>query len=48
MVPDVHLLIVEKHTVDSLDSTVGSVGSLVMNEAVAFGTTVFISGDFAR
>jgi hypothetical protein len=44
---DVDLLVVEKHTVDSLDGAFGGLGGLIMDEAVPFRSAVFIRGDFA-
>jgi hypothetical protein len=48
MVSDIHFLVVEKHAIDSLDCTVRGFSCLVMDEPVAFGTAVFVSGHFAR
>ena len=35
VVPDIHLFVIEQHAIDGLDSTVGSVCGLVMDEAVS-------------
>ena len=45
---DVHLLVVEQHAVDSLDSSLRGLGGLVVDEAVALGAAVLIGGDLAR
>jgi hypothetical protein len=47
MVADVHLLVIEKHAVYSLNRVFCRLGRLIMNEAVAPGTPVFIRGNFA-
>jgi len=47
MVTDVHLLVVEKHAVYSLNRVFCRLGRLIMNEAVAPGTPMFIRGNFA-
>lgn len=47
VVTDVDLLVVEKHTVDSLDGGIGGLTGLVVNETVASGLTVLVSGDLA-
>ena len=48
VVADVNLLVVQKHTVDSLDSGIGGLGGLVVNEAVALGAALLIGCDLAR
>jgi hypothetical protein len=48
MVSNIYLLVVEKHTIDGCDGSLSSFGRLIMNEAVAFRTTMFIGCDFAR
>lgn len=45
---DVDLLIVQQHSVDGLDGSLGGLSGLVVNETVALGTTVLIGSDFAR
>ena len=45
---DVNLLIVQKHTVDGLDSGVSSFGGLVVDEAIALRTALIVGGNFAR
>jgi hypothetical protein len=47
VVSDKDLLLVQKHAVDALDSSVGSLGGLVVNETVTLGVTVLILGDLA-
>ena len=48
VVSDIHLLVVEKHTVDGLNGSVGSLGGLVMNETIALRAAVFVSCNLAR
>jgi len=45
--PDVDLLVVEKHAIHGLDGGIGSFPCLIMNETVSFRPTDFISGDLA-
>ena len=45
---NIDLLVVEKHTVDGFDGSVSRLSCLVVNEAIALGTTLLIGGDFAR
>ena len=47
VVSDVDLLVVQKHTVDSLDSSLSGLCSLVMDETVALGATLFVRRDLA-
>ena len=47
MVADIDLLVVQEHTVDSLDSGLGSLSSLVVDKPVALGAAVLIRGDLA-
>ena len=47
MVADIDLLVVQEHTIDSLDGGLGSLSSLVVDETVALGTAVLIGGDLA-
>ena len=47
MVADVNLLVVQKHTVDSLNGGLGRLSSLVVDETVALGAAVLIGGDLA-
>ena len=47
MVADIDLLVVQEHTVDSLDSGLGSLSSLVVDETVALGAAVLVGGDLA-
>lgn len=48
VVADVDLLVVEQHAVNSFDSIISSLGSLVMDESVALGAALIIGGDLAR
>lgn len=48
MVTDVHLLVVQKHAVDSLNGGLGGLSSLVVNETVSLRATVLIGSDLAR
>lgn len=48
MVTDVHLLVVEKHAVDSLNGGLGSLSSLVVHETVSLRATMLIGSDLAR
>ena len=45
---DVDLLVVEQHTVDGLDGSLGSLSSLVVDETVTLRAAVLIGGDLAR
>ena len=47
VVADVDLLIVQKHTVDSLNGGLGRLSSLVVDKAVSLGAAVLISGNLA-
>ena len=47
VVADIHLLVVEQHAVDGLDSSLSSFGSLIVDVAVASGTAVLIGRNFA-
>jgi hypothetical protein len=48
MVPDVDLFVIKKHAIHSLDSSIGGLGCLIMNETVSFGAPDFVGGDLAR
>ena len=48
MMADINLLIVKKHSIDSLDSSVRGLGCLIMNIAIAARTTLLVSSDLAR
>ena len=48
VVSNIDLLIVQKHTVDGLDGSLGSFSSLVVNEAIALGTTLLVGSNLAR
>ena len=45
---NIDLLVVEKHTVDSLNGSLGSLGGLVMDETIALRAAVFVSCNLAR
>lgn len=47
MVTDVNLLVIEKHTVNSLDSVIGSLARLVVDESIAFRSALFVCSNFA-
>ena len=47
VVADEDLLLVQKHAVDALDSSVGGLGSLVVDETVTLGVAVLILSDLA-
>ena len=44
---DVDLLVVQKHAIDGLNSSLCSLGGLVVHKSVAFGTTLIVCGDLA-
>jgi hypothetical protein len=46
--PDVHLLIVEEHSIDSFNSTIRGLGCLIMNIAIATRAALFVGSDLAR
>jgi len=48
MMPNVDLLIIEKHSINSLDGGLGGLSSLIMNIAIATGAALFIGSDLAR
>ena len=48
MVADIDLLVVQEHTVDSLDRRLSGLRGLIMDETVALGAAVLICGDLAR
>ena len=45
---DIDLLVVQKHTIDGFDGSLGSLGGLVVDEAVALGAALLVGGDLAR
>jgi hypothetical protein len=47
VVADKDLLLVQEHTVDALDGSVGSLCSLVVDETVSLGVAVLVLGDLA-
>ena len=48
MVADIDFLVVQKHTIDGLDSAFSSLRGFVVDETVALGATVFIGRNLAR
>jgi hypothetical protein len=48
MMPDIDLLIVQKHSIDSLDSSVRGLSCLIMNITIATGATLLVGSDLAR
>jgi len=48
MMADINLLIVKKHSIDSLDSSIRGLGCLIMNIAIATRATLLVSSDLAR
>jgi hypothetical protein len=47
MIPDIDLLIVQKHSIYSLDSSLRGLSCLIMNIAITTRPTLLVSGDFA-
>jgi hypothetical protein len=45
---DINLLIIKKHSIDGLDSSVRGLGCLIMNIAIAARATLLVSSDLAR
>ena len=45
---NIDILVVQKHTIDSLDGSVSGLGGLVVDETVTLGTALLISSDLAR
>ena len=45
---DVNLLVVQKHTIDSLDRRFSRLGGLVVDETIALRAAVLVCGDLAR
>ena len=48
MVTNVNLLIVQKHTIDSLDGSLGSLSGLIVDETVSLGAAMLVGSDLAR
>jgi len=44
---DIDLLIIQEHTVDSLDGVFGRFIGFIVDETISLGTTVFIGSDLA-
>jgi hypothetical protein len=47
MIPDIDLLIVQKHSIDGLDSSLRGLSCLIMNIAIATRSTLLVSSDLA-
>ena len=47
VVSNVDFLVVQQHTVDSLDSRLGCLSGLIVYKSVAFGATMLVRGDLA-
>jgi hypothetical protein len=47
MMPDIDLLIVEKHSIDGLNSSVRGLSCLIMNIAIATRATLLVGSDLA-
>lgn len=43
---DVNFLVVQKHTIDSLDSGFRGLRGLIMNKSITFRSAMFVSGNF--
>jgi hypothetical protein len=48
VVTDVHLLVVQKHTVHSLDGAFSGLGSFVVHKTITLGLAMFIGRNLAR
>jgi hypothetical protein len=48
MVPNVDLLIVQKHPINTFDSCLGCFSCLIMDITIATRTALFVGGDLAR
>ena len=48
VVTDIDLLVVQEHTVDSLDRRLSGLRGLIMDETVALGVAVLVGSDLAR
>ena len=48
MIANVNFFVIQKHTIDSFDSGLGSLGSLVVNKSISLGIALFISSNLAR
>ena len=48
VVSNVDLLVVQQHTVDSLDCRLGSLSTVIVDEAVTLGASALICCDLAR
>ena len=48
VVAHIDLLIVEQHAIDGLDGDVGSFRGLVVDETIALGATLLVSGNLTR
>ena len=47
VVADVHLLVVQKHAVDGLDGSLGSLSGLVVDESVSLGAAMLVGSNLA-
>lgn len=47
MVPDVDLLVVQKHAIDGFDGSLSSLSGLIVHKTVALRVTLIVSGDLA-
>lgn len=45
---NIDLLTIEKHAIDSPDSTFGGLYSLIVHKSITFGVSVLIKCDFTR
>ena len=45
---DINFLVIQQHAIHSLDRRISSLGSLIVDEAIALRATLVVSGDFAR
>jgi len=47
VVSDIDFSVVQQHAIDSLDGAISSLGGVIVDKAVAFGTSALVCGDFA-
>ena len=45
---NVHLLIIEQHAINSLDSAIGGLGTIIVNESISLRIAMLIGGNLAR
>ena len=48
VVSNVDLLVIQQHTIDGLDSRLGSLGAVIVNEAITLGASALVCRDLAR